>query len=79
MVPRLVEGGCLYCTLGGPGPIPVEAVRASNVLYHGLVLLVCIPLCILCMLTPLPKYMIVRMLYEESTPGWTIPISITFS
>jgi hypothetical protein len=40
MVPRLVEGGCLYCTLGGPGSIPVEAVRASNVLFHDLVLLV---------------------------------------
>jgi hypothetical protein len=40
MVPRLVEGRCLYCTLGGPGSIPVEAVRASNVLFHDLVLLV---------------------------------------
>ena len=40
LVPRLVEGGCLYCTLGGPGSIPVEAVRASNVLFHDLVLLV---------------------------------------
>jgi hypothetical protein len=38
MVPRLVEGGCLYCTLGGPGLIPVEAVRASNVRFHDLVL-----------------------------------------
>jgi hypothetical protein len=42
MVPRLVEGGCLYCTLGGPGSIPVEAVRASSVFFHDLVLLVCI-------------------------------------
>jgi hypothetical protein len=40
MVPRLVEGGCLYCTLGGPGSIPVEAVRASRVFFHDLVLLV---------------------------------------
>jgi hypothetical protein len=40
MVPRLVEERCLYCTLGGPGSIPVEAVRASNVLFHDLVLLV---------------------------------------
>ena len=39
MVPRLVEGRCLYCTLGGPGSIPVEAVRASNVFFHDLVLL----------------------------------------
>ena len=38
MVPRLVEGGCLY--LGGPGSIPVEAVRASRVFFHDLVLLV---------------------------------------
>jgi hypothetical protein len=39
MVPRLVEGGCLYCTLGGPGSIPVEAVRAFRVFFHDLVLL----------------------------------------
>ena len=42
MAPRLVEGGCLYCTLGGPGSIPVEAVRASTVFFYDLVLLVCI-------------------------------------
>jgi hypothetical protein len=39
MVPRLVEGGCI---LDGPGLIPVEAVRVSNVFFHDLVLLVCI-------------------------------------
>jgi hypothetical protein len=31
MFPWLVEGGCLYYTLGGS--TPVEAVRAFNVLY----------------------------------------------
>jgi hypothetical protein len=41
MVPRLVEGGCLFCTLDGPGSILIEAVRASNVSFHDLVLLVC--------------------------------------
>ena len=40
MVLRLVGGGCLYCTTGGPGSIPVGAVRPSIVHFHGLVLLV---------------------------------------
>jgi hypothetical protein len=37
----LREDVCI-CALGGPGSIPVEAVQASNVLCHDLVLLVCI-------------------------------------
>jgi hypothetical protein len=37
----LREGVCI-CTLGSPVSIPVEAVRASNVLCHDLVLLVCV-------------------------------------
>ena len=38
MIPRLVEGRCLYCTLDGPGSIPVESFGAFKCVVHDLVL-----------------------------------------